>query len=293
MAAPKLRPNLPSPPKTSLVAHDRKPYEIDPAAPLIRLRDAAVRRSGRVIFSVDDLSIQHGESIALLGPNGAGKTTFLRLITREIHPLHRDIPPVEFCGAERPLLSEVRARLGIVSGSMQDEIAVHLPALEIVVGGLFGTLGLPEFMNLQVSDEAWEAGRRAMDMLGIADLADRDVLTLSSGQARRLLIARAIVHDPETLVFDEPCTGLDPQGMYYVRHSLRELARAGKSLLLVTHYPEDIVPEISRLVMIKDGVVFADGPKEQLMTSEQMSALFDVPMKVREEHGYYQLVAEY
>ena len=290
---PKLRPNLPSPPKNSFVAHDRKPYEIDPAAPLIRLRDAAVRRSGRIIFSVDDLSIQHGESIALLGPNGAGKTTFLRLITREIHPLHRDIPPVEFCGAERPLLSEVRARLGIVSGSMQDEIAVHLPALEIVVGGLFGTLGLPEFMNLQVSDEAWEAGRRAMDMLGIADLADRDVLTLSSGQARRLLIARAIVHDPETLVFDEPCTGLDPQGMYYVRHSLRELARAGKSLLLVTHYPEDIVPEISRLVMIKDGVVFADGPKEQLMTSEQMSALFDVPMKVREEHGYYQLVAEY
>ena len=293
MAAPKLRPNLPSPPKNRPVANARKPYEIDSAAPLIRLRDAAVRRSGRIIFSVDDLSIQHGESIALLGPNGAGKTTFLKLITREIHPLHRDIPPVEFCGAERPLLSEVRARLGIVSGSMQDEIAVHLPALEIVVGGLFGTLGLPEFMNLQVSDDAWEAGRRAMDMLGIADLADRDVLTLSSGQARRLLIARAIVHDPETLVFDEPCTGLDPQGMYYVRHSLRELARAGKSLLLVTHYPEDIVPEISRLVMIKDGVVFADGPKEELMTSEQMSALFDVPMKVREEHGYYQLVAEY
>ena len=107
------------------------------------------------------------------------------------------------------------------------------------------------------------------------------------------LIARAIVHDPETLVFDEPCTGLDPQGMFYVRHSLRELARAGKSLLLVTHYPEDVIPEVERLVMIKDGVVFADGPKEELMTSAQMSALFDVPMEVREEHGYYQLVAEY
>ena len=272
---------------------NRKPYETDSAAPLIHLRDAVVRRSGRVIFSVDDVSIRHGESIALLGPNGAGKTTFLKLITREIHPLHRDIPPVEFCGAARPLLSEVRSRLGIVSGSMQEEISVHLPALEIVVGGLFGTLGLPEYMNLQVSDEAWEAGRRAMGLLGIADLADRDVLTLSSGQARRLLIARAIVHDPETLVFDEPCTGLDPQGMFYVRPSLRELARAGKSLLLVTHYPEDVIPEVERLVMIKDGVVFADGPKEELMTSAQMSALFDVPMEVREEHGYYQLVAEY
>lgn len=272
---------------------ERKPYETDPTAPLIHLRDAVVRRSGRAIFAVDELVIRHGESVALLGPNGAGKTTFLRLITREIHPLHRDVPPVEFCGASRPLLSEVRARLGIVSGSMQDEIAVHLPALEIVVGGLFGTLGLPRHMNLQVSDEAWEAGRRAMDMLGIADLAQRDALTLSSGQARRLLIARAIVHDPETLVFDEPCTGLDPQGMYYVRHSLRQLARAGKSLLLVTHYPEDIIPEISRLVMIKDGLVFADGPKEQLLTTRQMTELFDVPVEVRGEAGYYSLVSKY
>lgn len=274
-------------------AEERKPYEIDATAPLIRLRDAVVRRSGRTIFSVDELSIEHGESIALLGPNGAGKTTFLRLITREIHPLHREVPPVEFCGAARPLLSEVRARLGIVSGSMQDEIAVHLPALEVVVGGLFGTLGLPKHMNLRVSDEAWEAGRRSMRLLGIGDMEDRDILTLSSGEARRVLIARAIVHDPETLVFDEPCTGLDPQGMYYVRHSLRELARAGKSLVLVTHYPEDIIPEVGRLVMIKDGVVFADGPKVELMTSEQMSALFDVPMEVREENGYYQLVSRY
>jgi iron complex transport system ATP-binding protein len=200
---------------------------------------------------------------------------------------------VVFCGASRPLLSDVKARLGVVSGSMQEEIAVHLPALEIVVGGLFGTLGLPQHLNLQVSEEAWAAGRRAMRLLGIADLAERDALTLSSGQARRLLIARSIVHDPETLVFDEPCTGLDPQGMYYVRHSLRQLVQSGKSLILVTHYPEDVIPEISRLVMIKDGLVFADGPKDELMTSARMSALFDVPMEVRQEDGYYQLVARY
>ena len=98
-----------SPLASSYMTAERKPYEIDPAAPLIHLRDAVVRRSGRVIFSVDDLSIQHGESIALLGPNGAGKTTFLKLITREIHPLHRDVPPVEFCGAARPLREYVEA----------------------------------------------------------------------------------------------------------------------------------------------------------------------------------------
>jgi iron complex transport system ATP-binding protein len=81
--------------------------------------------------------------------------------------------------------------------------------------------------------------------------------------------------------------------MYYVRHSLRQLVQSGKSLILVTHYPEDVIPEISRLVMIKDGFVFADGPKDELMTSARMSALFDVPMEVRQEDGYYQLVARY
>ncbi len=271
----------------------RKPYEIDATAPLIRLRDAVVRRSGKTIFSVDTLEIAHGESVALLGPNGAGKTTFLKLITREVHPLHREVAPVEFCGAERPLLTEVRARLGIVSGSMQDEISVHLPALEVVVGGLFGTLGLPAHLHLDVSEDAWEAGRRAMELLGITDLAQQDMLTLSSGQARRVLIARALVHNPETLILDEPCTGLDPQGMYYVRHSMRELVRAGKSLVVVTHYPEDVIPEIQRIIMIKSGVVFADGTKEKLLTTDQMSLLFDVPVEVREEQGYYSLVSTY
>lgn len=275
------------------MADIRKPYEIDATAPLIRLRDAVVRRSGKTIFSVDALEIAHGESVALLGPNGAGKTTFLKLITREVHPLHSEVAPVEFCGAERPLLTEVRARLGIVSGSMQDEISVHLPALEVVVGGLFGTLGLPAHLHLDVSEDAWQAGRRAMELLGISELAQQDMLTLSSGQARRVLIARALVHNPETLILDEPCTGLDPQGMYYVRHSMRELVRAGKSLVVVTHYPEDVIPEIQRIIMIKSGVVFADGTKEKLLTTDQMSLLFDVPVEVREEQGYYSLVSTY
>ena len=85
-----------------------------------------------------------------------------------------------------------------------------------------------------------------MELLGVDELAARDIMTLSTGQARRVLIARALVHDPEVLVFDEPCTGLDPEGMYYVRSSMRTLAKAGKGIVLVTHYPEDIIPEIKR-----------------------------------------------
>ena len=112
------------------------------------------------------------------------------------------------------------------------------------------------------------------------------------------------MHDPEALVLDEPCTGLDPEGMFYVRRSMRALAQAGKSIVLVTHYPEDVIPEITRLVLVKDGAVFADGPKEHLLSDDTMSALFGVPLRVKrtavpalaknaEEDAYFSLVSAY
>ena len=185
----------------------------------------------------------------------------------------------------------MKKALAVVSATMQDQITVHLPVIQIVVGGLFRTLGLPHGYEMTEEDE--EQALRAMRMLGIEQLAGKDVMTLSSGQARRVLIARELVYDPEVLVFDEPCTGLDPEGMYYVRKSMRTLVNNGKSVMLVTHYPEDIIPEISRVVMIKDGLVYNDGPKEELLTSEKMSELFDVPLKVLQQNGYYSLVSEY
>ena len=259
--------------------------------PLMQLHDAVVRRAGRDILNISDFQVNYGENMALLGPNGAGKSTLLRLFTREIHPLHRDIPPVRFNDKDRIILSEVKSIMGIVSSTMQDQVTVHLPAIQIVAGGLFGTLGLPHHYEMTKEDE--ERAMAALEMLGIARLADRDVMTLSSGEARRVLIARELIHDPKVLVFDEPCTGLDPEGMFYVRRSMRKLVQAGKSVILVTHYPEDIIPEVDRVVMIKDGTIFDDGPKEQLLTDERMSSLFDVPMKVLEQNGYYSLVSEY
>lgn len=259
--------------------------------PLFRLHDAVVRRDSKDILTVEDFSLDFGENIALLGPNGAGKSTFIKLMTREILPLYRDNPPVKFMGNPRATLEDVKKRLGIVSATMQDQVTVHVPAFEIVLGGLFGTLGLPRHCG--VSDEARAKALAAMDTLHVADLKDRDIMTLSSGQARRVLIARALVHDPQVLVFDEPCTGLDPQGMYYVRQSLRALAQAGKTVVLVTHYPEDIIPEIGRILMIKDGAVFADSPKEEAMTDERLSSLFGIPMEVIKTGPYYSIACEY
>ena len=260
-------------------------------APLIQLTDAIVRRDGKNILEVDSFVLHSGENIALLGPNGAGKSTFIRLITREDFPLYRDNPPMLFRGNDRTTLQETKKVLGVVSSTMQDQITVHLPAKDIVAGGLFGTLVVPQMYR--VTPESQQRVMEILEMLGVADLAERDIKTLSTGQARRILLARALIHDPEVLVFDEPTTGLDPEGMYYVRKSMRDLVERGKSIILVTHYPEDIIPEIERVVMIKEGKLFDDGKKEELLTSARMSELFNVPLRIIEQDGYFSLVSEY
>lgn len=259
--------------------------------PFIKLTDAAVRRSGRCILQVDEFQLAEGESVALLGPNGAGKSTFVGLLTREIHPLHREVPPVEFRGQARPLLDEVNHQIGYVSSTMQAQISVHLPVWEVVAGGLFGSLGVPKRFSVTPTQRRHVEG--VLAQLGIADLVERDVTTLSSGQARRVLVARAVIHDPSALIFDEPCTGLDPQGMFHVRRAMRKVAQQGRAVVLVTHYLEDIIPEIDRVVLVKDAHIIADGPKAEILTGHNIGALFDIPAEVNEDNGYYSLHTNY
>lgn len=263
--------------------------------PLLEIRDAHVVRGGKEILYVDTLRLGVGEKVAVLGPNGSGKSTLIQLLTREVLPLYREEPPVRFKGEARAVRADVRKSLGVVSSTMQDEITVHLPVAEVVEGGCFGTLGLP--FHVHSTPATRERAARAMELLGVNELADRDIMTLSSGQARRVLIARALADDPETLVFDEPCSGLDPEGMHYVRAAMRRLAQAGKGIVLVTHYPEDIIPEIDRVILLQDGEVAADGAKCEMLSSEQMSHLFGVQLisECRSVDGdeYFSLVSSY
>ena len=255
------------------------------SVPLFEIRDAVVMRGGNTILHVENFVLSEGEHIALLGPNGAGKSTFIQLLTREVMPLFRDRPPVKFRGNERPMLTDIKSCVGVVSATMHDQVRVHLPVLDIVCGGIYGTLGMPKRKEATQADRM--KAHEALDKLGIASLAHRDVMTLSTGQVRRVLVARELVHDPEVLVFDEPCTGLDPEGMYYVRDAMRRLAQDGCAVVLVTHYPEDIIPAINRVLLIKDALVIADGPKDELLTTTRMTDLFGAPLAVECNDGWY------
>lgn len=255
------------------------------STPLIEIRDARVVRDGRTILSIDSFVLRHGERVAVLGPNGAGKSTLIRLLTRDVLPLHTPDAGVLVDGDPRKPLFEVRALLGIVSDALQSDYDRSVTVTDVVLSGFFGSIGL--YRAHEVTEQMVRAAHAAMEELGIGHLADRTMDTLSTGEARRALIARALVADPAALVLDEPCHGLDPAATWHFRHTLSSLARSRRALVLVTHHVEDIVPEIERVVLLDHGRIVADGPKGDVLTSERLSSLFGFPILLEERGGVY------
>lgn len=254
---------------------------------LLRLHDAKVKMDGRVILDVDDFVINQGERIVVLGPNGSGKSTLVKLLTKEIEPVWRETPPVLFMGQPDPSEETLIETVGLVSTDVQERMMVHRTVFDIVLGGFFGSVGVP--FRIGASDEQVEQARKAIREIGIPSLSERDMLTLSTGQARRALIARALINGPALLIFDEPTSGLDPEGAWNMRQSLSALAKAGHTILVITHNVSDIMPEFDRVVMLQDAHIVADGPKEEVLTTQKLRHLFGVPITLVETDGRYHL----
>lgn len=255
---------------------------------LLTIDRATVLREDRRLLDALSLSIQPGQHTAILGPNGSGKSTLVKLIERRLYPLVHDdgAPVVRVFGRDRWNVAELRSLLGVVSSDLRREFeASNEHALHAVLSGFFAsmTLGLDHVVDDAMRRRAVEA----LERVGAAHLAERDVSTLSTGEARRVLIARALVHRPQALLLDEPCAGLDPGTRRRFLDLLGELAREGTTLVLVTHHVEEIVPEIGHVVMLRDGRLFDQGPKESLLAGDRLSELFGWPMEVERGSGFY------
>ena len=257
------------------------------AQELLRLHNAQVRRDGRISLDVDDFVIEEGERVVVLGPNGSGKSTLVKLLTREMMPLWREEPPVLFRGNPRAELRQIQQTVGVVSTSFAEALTGNRKVLDVVLGGFFGTIGVP--YHIPVSPEQVERAHAALRELKIDEFADRMLGTLSTGQQRRALIARALINAPEVLVFDEPCIGLDPEAQWNLRQSFSALGQAGHTMLMVTHDVADIMPEFDRVVFLKSAHIVADGPKALMLTTEKLRELFGVPVTVVEDNGRYTL----
>ena len=257
--------------------------------PLLELQNVTVVRGENLALNRLSLRIEQGEHLCLLGPNGCGKSTLIKMLTRECYPLVREDAFVRILGRDRWNVFELRSLLGIVSPDLLAACTGDAVGLDIVLSGFFSSTRI--FPNHQPKAEHLQRAMAALERLGIGQLAARPVAQMSSGEAKRTMIARALVHDPKTLLLDEPSNALDIAGQVELRDTLRELARQGLGILLVTHHVSEIIPEIERVVLLRAGSVQADGPKESVLTDEQLRRLFGVQLKLVREDGYYHLLA--
>jgi iron complex transport system ATP-binding protein len=257
--------------------------------PLIQFENVSIQRGERTVLDGIHLSIAQGEHVAILGPNGSGKSTLIKAISRELYPVLKPEPwSLRILGRDRWHLFELRNHLGLVSNDWMQMCTRDYSGYEIVLSGFFGSVGI--WPNHHVTPEMMQKAREVMDLLEIRHLADRNTSEMSSGEARRILIARALVHDPQALILDEPTTSLDLHATHELREIFRKLGRSGISLIMVTHHLPDIIPEMSRVVLIRNGRIFCDGPKDAVFQSETLSQLFGVPLEVIERGGYYHVL---
>lgn len=254
---------------------------------LLEMRRVSVMRGANIVLHEMDLRIGVGEHIAILGPNGCGKSTLIKTITRELYPLARPGSSLTLLGQDRWNIFELRSALGIVSNDLMAECAREITGREVVLSGFFSSIGV--WPHQHVTAEMIKSADRALARLEAEHLAERLVTEMSSGEARRVLIARALVHNPKALLLDEPTTSLDLFAQHELREILRQLAASGIGMILVTHHLSDIIPEIERVVLLREGRVIADGPKQELLTEETLSGLFGIPVSLARRNGYYHL----
>ncbi len=244
-------------------------------------------RGDRLVLRDLTLRIGAGEHAAILGPNGCGKSTLIKTITRECYPLVRPGSRMAIFGRERWNIFDLRPLLGVVSNDWMALCTRPITGREAVLSGFFGAVGAQPYQRITPEIERKTA--EILALLEIPHLAGRAVTEMSSGEARRVLLARALVHDPRALVLDEPSNSLDVAAQHELRELMRKLARAGIGIILVTHHLADIIPEIDRVILLREGRIVADGRKPDVLTAAALADLFGLPVDLARRGGYYHL----
>jgi iron complex transport system ATP-binding protein len=267
------------------VNHELK-SNIDAAA-LLAFNRVSVMLGEKTVLHDITLSIGKAEHVAILGPNGCGKSTLIKTITRECYPLALPESSLTILGRDTWNVFELRPLLGIVSNELMRRCTREITGREMVLSGFFSSIGVQPYH--EVTSAMIEKTSQVLELLEVPHLADREMTEMSSGEAHRLLIGRALVHDPLALLLDEPSNSLDFRSALELRDILRKLAQAGTGILMVTHHLPDILPEIDRVILLRQGRIFADGAKSELLTTERLTQLFGLPVELARRDGYYHL----
>lgn len=262
---------------------------------VVKLENVEVRRSGQPILKDVSWKVDPGQNWVILGPNGAGKTTLVNLLTGRVFPSYDKDNPSDARVLDYRLgrvdLSELRTIVGMATSGEEHLIPRRLPILDILLSALYGKTyrGREEYEEMDV--------QRAMDLLhifGIAQLAERDFQTLSEGERQRVIIARALMTDPEILVLDEPTAGLDMGARELLMMALEEIAKDPNApvMILVTHHVEEIPRGFTHAALMNAGSITAAGPINDVLVDDVVSSNFGLPLKIGYTEGRWSAQAQ-
>ena len=243
-----------------------------------------IARGEKVVLHDVNLRIASGEHIAILGPNGCGKSTLIKAMTCECYPIVRPGMELKVFGRDRWDVQQLRQHLGVVAADLPGERTAVTRGLDAAVSGFFSSSTI--WPNLVVTESMRSTALEMLALMGAEYLRDRLVGEMSAGEKRRVMIARALVHRPEMLLLDEPSNALDLAAQHELREILRKVA-ATTGLIMVTHHLADILPEMDRVVMMREGRIVADGPKRELLQASRLRELFGIDLELTERNGYW------
>ena len=254
---------------------------------LLDIRNASLYRGETCVFKNLSLKIRRGEHVVVLGPNGAGKTTLVKALNRELYPRADNRSRFRILGRDRWNVWALRSQLGIVSAELQQNYRAEASARDVVLSGFLSSIGIHGTLADAIDSTQRDRAEEALGVWSGPDTADRAFASLSTGEQRRVLLARALVHEPHTLILDEPASGLDLKSRFELMRRLRRLAANGTSLVIVTHHLHEILPETERIILLKDGEIAADGPASEVLNDKTLSDVYDTPVRVIESDRWY------
>ena len=255
---------------------------------IIDFQNVTVFQGRNKVLDDFSLTIDESQSTVILGPNGSGKTTLLKLLNRELYIVEEKNSSLKIFEKDRWNVDELRSNLGVVSQHLQYGYSSSAIGLYVVLSGFYSSDGI--WQHQEFDKGKLDRAKEVMDLLSITHLKDREFSTMSTGEQRKFLLARSLVNDPAVLVFDEPTSGLDMSTCFQYLEIIRELITMGKKVILVTHHIHKIPPEVTRVILLKEGKVIEDGDKDQILTNTNLTNLFDWPIRVIKENGYFQSI---
>jgi len=254
---------------------------------IINFKNINVGYDEKIILQNLNLTIKQGEHWAILGANGSGKSTLMKLIQSQIHPRFDKNSTKEIFGKSRYSLFELREKIGVITNDLHNYFLDKVPFLtgyEVVQSGFYSSFGI--FEHQDFTEQQHKKVRETLDFLEINHLQNKKVNTMSTGELRKCIIARALIHNPQAFILDEPTVGLDIKAQINFLKMLQKLAKES-SIILVTHHLEEIFEDITNIALIYNNTIYKSGLKEEILTSQNLSTIFDTKLKINEKNHRY------